>query len=92
MVQRWWRPIYAFELVAECSIVWALAMYDLMFGSGKVANFVINSTGLLSIYWGARFGVLGVYVSGRSREKEAAVTGQLAPSVIEQIVKATRKR
>ena len=91
-VQRWWRPLYAFELVAECAIVWALALYDLMAGGGKVANFVINSTGLLTVYWGARFGVLGVYVSGRTREKEATITGQLAPAVIEQIVKALRRR
>lgn len=91
-LQRWWRPIYAFELTAECAIVWALALYDLMWGGQKVANFVIATSGLLMTYWGMRFGVLGVYVQGRSREKEAAITGQLAPTIIEQIVKAVRKK
>lgn len=92
VVQRWWRPIYAFELTLECAICWALAMWDLAAGGEKIAAWAVNAAGLLSIYWSARFGMLGVYVSGRSREKEAAVTGQLAPSVIEQIVKAVRKR
>jgi hypothetical protein len=47
---------------------------------------------LLLGYWGPRFAVLGVYVRGRSREKEATINSQPAPSVIEQIVKAVRKR
>lgn len=91
-VQRWWRPVYAFELTLECAICWALILWDIAFGGGKVAAFALNATGLLSVYWGARFGVLGVYVQGRSREKEATVTGQLAPSIIDHIVKVVRKR
>ena len=51
-----------------------------------------QATALSLGYWGLRFAVLGVYVQGRSREKEATITGQLTPSVIEQIVKAVRKR
>ena len=51
-----------------------------------------QATALLLGYWGLRFAVLGVYVQGRTREKEATLTGQLAPSVLEQIVKAVRKR
>lgn len=91
-LQRWWRPVYAFELTAECAIVWAFALYDLMRGGNQVANFVITATPLLTIYWGARFGVLGVYVNGRTREKEATATGRLAPSVIDAITKAVRRR
>ena len=29
IVQRWWRPVYAFELTLECAICWALAVWDL---------------------------------------------------------------
>ena len=47
---------------------------------------------LLMVYFGARFGVLGVYVSGRSKEKQACATGQLAPSALEQLVKALVKK
>lgn len=38
-VQRWWRPLYAFELTAECALVWAIAIGDLMAGGGKIAAF-----------------------------------------------------
>jgi hypothetical protein len=92
IVQRWWRPIYAFELTLECTICWALAMWDLAFGAGKIAAWAVNASGLLSVYWGARFGVLGVYVNGRSREKEAALTGQSAPTAIDTLVKAATRK
>ena len=45
-------------------------------------------TALLVTYWGFRFGVLGVYISGRTREKVSAVTGQVSPGMIEKLVKA----
>lgn len=43
-------------------------------------------------YFGARFGVLGVYVTGRTREKEALVTGQLAQGPVAKMVKALVKK
>jgi hypothetical protein len=43
-------------------------------------------------YWGFRFGVLGVYVSGRTREKVSAATGQDALSGSEKLVKAVVKK
>ncbi|ALK08964.1 3TM-type holin [Blastochloris viridis] len=92
VVQRWWRPIYAFELTLECAVCWALAMWDLAFGAGKIAAWAVNASGLLSLYWGARFGVLGVYVNGRSREKEAALTGQPVPTAIDPLVKAATRK
>jgi hypothetical protein len=36
--------------------------------------------------------VLGVYVSGRTREKLSAATGQDAPGAIEKLVKAVVKK
>jgi hypothetical protein len=36
---------------------------------------------LLMAYFAARFGVLGVYVSGRSREKQCLATGQPVPAL-----------
>lgn len=80
VVQRWWRPIYAFELTLECAVCWALATW------------AVNALGLLSLYWGPRFGVLGVYVNGRSREKKAALTGQPAPTAINPLVKAAARK
>ncbi len=96
-VQRWWRPVYALELTMECVAVWTIAIFDILYGGSKVATFVLGSQTLLTTYWMARFGVLGVYVGGRTVEKviadrSAVAAGQLAPSVIDQIVKAVRRR
>jgi hypothetical protein len=43
-------------------------------------------------YWGFRFGVLGVYISGRTREKVSAATAQDSPGVIDRLVKAVVKK
>ena len=43
-------------------------------------------------YFGARFGVLGVYVTGRTREKEALATGELAQGPVARMVKALVKK
>ena len=43
-------------------------------------------------YFAARFGVLGVYVSGRTREKQASATGQLPPSLVSEALRALAKR
>ena len=56
-----------------------------------IAGFA-NLSGLLIAYFGARFGVLGVYVSGRSREKQACATGQVTPSVIGEVLKTLVKK
>jgi mandelate racemase len=44
-------------LTLECAVCWALAIWDLAFGAGKIAAWAVNVAGLLSVYWGARFGV-----------------------------------
>lgn len=64
------------------------------FWTGDVAtiNALIGATALLVAYWGFRFGVLGVYVSGRTREKVCAATGQDSPGVIDRLVKAVVKK
>lgn len=99
-LQRWWRPVYAFELTIECAAVWTIAIADILLGSGKISAFVIGASTLLSVYWGARFGVLGVYVGGRSYEKVAAgesadrsadrAADQLSPTLVNKIIKLVR--
>ena len=91
-LQRWWRPIYALELTLECAVVWTIALYDFLAGDGKIATFLVQNSGLLITYWGARFAVLGVYVNGRTREKEATLTGQIVPSILEKVVRPVLRR
>ena len=91
-VQRWWRPVYAFELTAECAALWAVLVHEFWTGDVATINALIGATALLVAYWGFRFGVLGVYVSGRTREKVCAATGQDSPGVIDRLVKAVVKK
>jgi phage portal protein BeeE len=49
-------------------------------------------SGLLMAYFGARFGVLGVYVGGRSREKQACVTGVPTPGLAAELARAVAAR
>ena len=86
-MQRWWRPIYAFELTFECAALWVVLVHEFWTGDLQAINALIGATALLVAYWGFRFGVLGVYVSGRTREKVSAVTGQDAPGLIEKLAR-----
>ena len=87
-LQRWWRPLYALELTLfECPGFGVVLFHALWSGEPQAINGFANLSGLIMAYMAARFGVLGVYVSGRSKEKRVAVTGQPAPSLIGQIAK-----
>jgi hypothetical protein len=92
VLQRWWRPIYAFELsLLECPAFAITALHALWTGHQPgIAGFAALST-LLMAYFGARFGVLGVYVSGRTREKQSLLSGEAIPSLVTEILKGLRK-
>ena len=92
-LQRWWRPLYALELsLVECPAFALTVLHALWTGHGAgIAGFA-DLSGLLITYFGARFGVLGVYVAGRTREKQAASTGEALPGLIGEVVKAVRGR
>ncbi|HEX2216231.1 MAG TPA: 3TM-type holin [Xanthobacteraceae bacterium] len=92
-LQRWWRPLYALELsLLECPAFVLVLLRALWIGhDAGIAGFGSLSP-LLMAYFGARFGVLGVYVTGRTREKQCAVTGEALPSVLGELVKAVTKR
>jgi hypothetical protein len=59
-------------------------------GEPQIVNGLVNLSALIMAYMAARFGVLGVYVSGRSRERRAAA-GQDG-GVIGGLVKALARR
>ena len=92
VLQRWWRPAYALVLTVECAVLWAVLVHEFWTGDIQTINALVNATALLVTYWGFRFGVLGVYISGRTREKVSAVTGQDAPGMIEKLVKTVLSR
>jgi hypothetical protein len=91
-LQRWWRPLYALELsMIECPAFSLTLLHTLWNGFAPGINGFAALSGLLMTYFAARFGVLGVYVSGRTREK-LANAGEVAPSIVEQVVKALGKK
>jgi len=93
LLQRWWRPIYALELsVLECPAFMTTLLHELWFGHEAGINGLVGLSALLMAYFGARFGVLGVYVSGRSREKLAGATGEWPPSLVGELLKALKKK
>jgi hypothetical protein len=88
-IQRWWRPLYALELsLIECPAFALTLLHALWRGHEAGISGFVSLSGLLMAYFGARFGVLGVYVTGRTREKEAFATGELAQGPVTKIVKA----
>ena len=92
LLQRWWRPAYAVELTIECAALWTVLVHEFWTGDIQTINALVGATALLVTYWGFRFGVLGVYISGRTREKVAAATGQDVPGVVDRLVKAVVKK
>jgi hypothetical protein len=92
LLQRLWRPLYALELTLECGALWAVLVHEFWTGDMTAINALIGATGLLVSYWGFRFGVLGVYMSGRTREKVCAATGQNDPGLLGKLVKTVTKK
>lgn len=92
-LQRWWRPLYALELsLLECPAFALTVLHALWNGHDAGINGLANLSGLLMTYFGARFGVLGVYVSGRTREKQTALTGEDTPSIVGTVLKAVARK
>jgi hypothetical protein len=90
-LQRWWRPLYALELtLVECPAFALTMLHALWNGHEAGIGGFATLSGLLITYFGARFGVLGVYVTGRTREKQAAATGEAMPGLIGAVVKAVQ--
>jgi hypothetical protein len=93
ILQRWWRPVYALELsLLECPAFALTLLHALWVGFEPAIAGFGNLSGLLMAYFGARFGVLGIYVSGRNREKLALATGDAVPGAIAELTKALLKR
>jgi hypothetical protein len=88
-VQRWWRPLYALELsLVECPAFALTLLHALWIGHDAGINGFASLSALFMAYFGARFGVLGVYITGRTKEKQASATGELPPTVIGELLKA----
>jgi hypothetical protein len=92
-VQRWWRPLYALELsLIECPAFTLTLLHGLWTGFEPTIAGFGNLSGLLMAYFGARFSVLGVYVTGRTREKQSTATGEAVPGLIAELTRTLSKK
>ena len=80
------------ELTFECAALWIVLVHGFWFKDLTAINTMIGATGLLVSYWEFRFGVLGVYVSGRTCEKMSLATGQDTPGVLDRVINKVVKK
>jgi phage portal protein BeeE len=76
----------------ECPAFMLTLLHALWLGQEVGIDGFASVSALFMTYFGARFGVLGVYVTGRTREKQALATGELPPSLVGELVKALVKK
>ena len=93
LLQKSWRPMHALELsLIECPAFSLTLLHALWTGFEPAITGFGTLSGLLMMYFGARFGILGVYVSGRTREKVAAATGEVVPGIVAGLSKVLKKK
>lgn len=92
-----WRRLEADALVVElslieCPLFAVTLLHSLWTGSQSAIAGFGSLSGLLMAYFGARFGILGVYVTSRSREKLAAATGEISPGLIADLARTLLRK
>jgi phage portal protein BeeE len=78
--------------LVECPAFALTLLRALWIGHEPGINGFASLSALFMAYFGARFGVLGVYVTGRTREKQAGTTGELPPTLIGALLKALQNK
>lgn len=86
-VQRWWRPAFAVVTMLQVAALGGLCMHDLFFGSGAAFGQIVDNWSLVAAWFAPQFALLGVYLDSRTREKEAAFSGLLRPTMIEGLIR-----
>lgn len=91
--QPWWawRNLWGYSVMAECSAVGLIILWNLATGDFKAVNVFLSAAGFFYTWYGMRIGVLGYIFRGASHEKIAAVTGEV-PGMVGQIIKAVTKK
>jgi hypothetical protein len=70
---RAWRPLFAYELLAECTCMAVVFAHEVWTGDFQTLTAIMQFQGFLTWYYAMRFGVIGVFGIGRSQEKVAAI-------------------
>lgn len=92
-----WRPIFAYETIAECTGLAVIAAHEIWTGDFQTLNAMMQFSGFLQFYFGLKFAMLGVYSWGRTREKiegapDIGNAGDSTGGVVGAVIKAIRNR
>jgi len=93
-----WRPVFAYETIAECTAMFVLACHEFWTGDFSTLNAMMQFSAFGQFYFGLKFAMLGVYSWGRTREKIEGGTGDIdgggtgTPGVVQAVVNALRNK
>ncbi|HWW46313.1 MAG TPA: hypothetical protein VNZ94_00540 [Xanthobacteraceae bacterium] len=85
-----WRILLAWSLFAETLLWPPFLMYLIGWKSGTAE--LIQVSGIITTWWGARFGLLGVHVWTGSNERQTAITGQPVKGLVANVASALVKK
>lgn len=80
-LQASWRPVFAYQTIVECTVMGFVASYEILTSDVAILGAVLQYQGVIIAYWSMKFGLLGVYSWGRTREKLADAGGILLEAI-----------
>lgn len=84
-----WRMMLAWSLGVE-TLLWPPFIMFLIW-RGSIGD-LVQATSIITTWWGARFGLLGVHVWTGSNERQAAITGQPVKGALASVAAAITKK
>jgi hypothetical protein len=82
-----WRMVLAWTLAVETCLWPPFMMYLVV--KGGIGD-LVQSSGLVTTWWAARFGLLGVSVWTGSNERQTAITGQPVGGIVSTIANVVK--
>lgn len=85
-----WRVLLAWSLVLE-TLMWPPFIMYLIGWRAGIGD-LVQASGLITTWWAARFGLLGVHVWTGSNERQTAITGQPVKGALASVATAITKK
>lgn len=85
-----WRMLLAWSLFFE-TLMWPPFIMYLIGWKAGIGD-LVQASGIITTWWAARFGLLGVHVWTGSNERQTAITGQPVKGVLATVATAITKK
>lgn len=85
-----WRMLLAWSLFIE-TLMWPPFIMYLIGWKAGIGD-LVQASGIITTWWTARFGLLGVHVWTGSNERQTAITGQPVKGVLATVAAAVTKK